>query len=550
MNNSKFRAIPKTDDFKITFKLEEKELLDWLRQLTRIESRQACIETLHLIQFLNQARLSAAKHHLFLKVIHSYLKQFIGNMEGVCWDAKFPLSNEEIEYAELVTWNYLALGESFFIAAEQAAKDNEELLSLAFAFEMLGEAQLHIAAIYALPNDGFWSLVYKVFALAEKNELLDVEINEVEMKHTSLKKLFKKILIFQLCDNTQFRPRDMRTIFEFLERVCGKSSIHQSVDDINPQGWYVFDLNKDEPPQLSKKWITIAEGNRYFSAIPVAHAFYQLIKEGKAWVKSEKAVNDSLFRRVVKTLGVEHKRKYTRLKDSHNVYGVIGFENITRFLYHNSNTSVALALQQIENATDFSYQELKLLISRQKLETMKRDEDYKNYFHDQEYLIDANIHIPKPEVAINKIAVFDSSAKGYSVSWDDDTAKVKIGDIFGIISEDKKRLEIMAIRRVSLGLNHIFRFGVEIIGFESETVYVSKLDNFNEGVWGIFIPGIKPLKQPDTLIYSASRFNIGDTVYIHKGENELINCQIAAQLYATSTISHIEISYPANDKHN
>jgi hypothetical protein len=282
----------------------------------------------------------------------------------------------------------------------------------------------------------------------------------------------------------------------------------------------------------------------------VAHAFYQLIKEGKAWVKSEKAVNDSLFRRVVKTLGVEHKRKYTRLKDSHNVYGVIGFENITRFLYHNSNTSVALALQQIENATDFSYQELKLLISRQKLETMKRDEDYKNYFHDQEYLIDANIHIPKPEVAINKIAVFDSSAKGYSVSWDDDTAKVKIGDIFGIISEDKKRLEIMAIRRISLGLNHIFRFGVEIIGFESETVYVSKLDNFNEGVWGIFIPGIKPLKQPDTLIYSASRFNIGDTVYIHKGENELINCQIAAQLYATSTISHIEISYPANDKHD
>jgi hypothetical protein len=469
-------------------------------------------------------------------------------MEGVCWDARFPLSNEEISYAELVTWNYLALGEGFLIAAEQAAKENEEILSLAFALQMLGEAQLHIAAIYALPNDGFWNLVYQVFALAEKKQLLDIDINEIEVKHTTLKKLFKKILIFQLCDNTQFRPRDMRTIFEFLDRVCGKSSIYATVEEVKPQGWYVFNLESDKPPELAKKWVTVSDNNRYFSSIPVAHALYQLLKEGKAWTKSEKAVNDSLFRRVVKTLGVEHKRKYTRLKDPHNVYGVIGFENITRFLYHNSSTSVAVALQQIENATDFSYQELKLLISRQKLETMKQQRGHEGYLDNQnnEHWSDVSIRTPKPEVAINKITVFDSSAKGYSVSWDDDSAKIRIGDVFGIMSEDKKRLEIMAIRRIAMGVNNNFRFGVEIIGFESETVYVSKLENFNEGVWGIFIPGIKPLKQPDTLIYSTSSFNMGDTVCIHKGENELINCQLTAELYATSTISHIEISYSAS----
>lgn len=539
MDDSKFRAIPETEDFKIPFKLEEKALLNWLGQLTRhYESKQACLQTLRLIQAISKTDLSASKQLLFLKIILGYVKHFVANLENVCWNASFPLSDEERACAEAVIWNYLALAQGFFIVAVNTGKkEDKQLFSLALALHAMGQAQLHIAAVYGQPNEKFWSLVYKIFALAEEKKLLNIEVNDVEIKHSYINTLFKKILIFQLGDNSQFRPQDMRTIFEFLDNVCGDCLIYDTLENKEQKGVFVFDLHSHKPPQpIKNSEKTSTNTTRYFSSIPVANSLYQTLRNANLWSGTLQGINNSLFDRVIKTLGIEHKRKYTRLSDSHSVYGVIGFENIIKFLYHNSSTPMAIALQQVENGTDFSYQQLKLLASHQQLES-------KNSKQDDEDWIQENSQKQEHEITIIEMAIFDSSAKGYSVCWHDLTAKIRIGDVLGIIGEDKKRLEIAVIRRIAMSSDSYFRFGVEIIGFESETVYISKSNSGNEGVWGIFIAGIKQLKQPDTLIYNASSFNIGDEVCIYKGEGEQTMCQLVAELYTTSAISHVEIDY-------
>ena len=73
--------------------------------------------------------------------------------------------------------------------------------------------------------------------------------------------------------------------------------------------------------------------------------------------------------------------------------------------------------------------------------------------------------ITQSPVTLKRLAIFDSSARGYSVHWaDNQNSKAKVGDIFGIISEDKKRLEIAIIRRIIMQGQQDYKFGTEVLG--------------------------------------------------------------------------------------
>ncbi len=551
MNNSKFRAIPENNNFEIPFKLEKKPLLEWLNNLSSGESKVACLQLLRLLQALNKANISSKKRLVFLTIIAEYLKSYVNHLEGVCWDVGFPLTIDERVYAEAVTWNYLLLSEGFFIAAEDTITKQEAAFSLAIALQAKRQAQLHIAAVYSLPTDGFWKEVYQMFSVAEKRKLLDIKIKR--LKDVTVGSIFKKLFIFHACDTNQFRARDMQTIFYFLDNVCDKVVIKQQKD--KELSYFSFDLREDNPPfkinEKNDNNLTSVD-IRYFSPIIVAHEIYDIVKKGTAWTGTIKSVNTTLFLRVIKILGLGQKRKYTRLNDGSKVLGVIGFEEIVSFLRKNKTISPNNLLESKvkPQKTKEVTEELKLYIKNKNL-MQTNDENLS-----QETLADSIWQTPPPinsndnkDVNVKEIYIFDSSAKGYSVYWNDSNTKIKakIGDVFGIISKDEKRLEIALIRRISMNEGDNFRFGAEVIGFESEVVYICHPDNKERYIWAIFIPGIKILGQADTLIFSIGSFKAGDGIYIYKDKQKMQGL-VVKELHSTSGIILVELAYPLEDE--
>ncbi len=551
MNNAKFRAIPENNNFEIPFKLEKKPLLEWLNTLSSMEGKAACLQLLRLLQTLNEANISSKKRIVFLTLIADYLKSYVNHLEGVCWDVGFPLTIDERVYAEAITWNYLLLSQGFFIAAEDSISKQEAAFSLATALQAKRQAQLHIAAVYSLPNDGFWRDVYQMFSVAEKRNLLDIRIKR--LKDITIASIFKKLFIFQVCDTNQFRARDMQTIFYFLDNVCDKVVIKSQIDQ--EFSYFAIDLGTDSPPFKVNDEIDnlTSMNNRCFSPIIVAHEIYDHLKKETKWTGTIKSINTLLFLRVIKTLGLGQKRKYTRLNDGHQVLGVIGFEDIVSFLRKNKTISPNSFLesdikpQKEKEVTE----ELKLYIKNKN--AMKEDDALS-----KKTLADSIWQTPVPinvndckEVKVKKIHIFDSSAKGYSVYWNDSNTKIKakIGDVFGIISEDEKRLEIALIRRISMSEEDNFRFGAEVIGFESEVVYICHPDDKDRYIWAIFIPGIKILGQADTLIFSIGSFKAGDGIYIYK-DKQKIQGLVVKELHSTSGIILVELAYPSEDENS
>jgi hypothetical protein len=574
-NGSKFRAIPPhLGGFKIPFKLEETELLNWLIDLTHCEGREACSQTLSLLQTLNKSELSFKNRLLFLKLINEYLKHYINSLAGSCWDAGFPLSLEENVYAEMVTWNYLLLGQGFFIAADGANKKNDTVLVLGMALQSMGQAQLHIAATYSTPSDGFWSQLYQIFSWAEKRKLQHLPIEEPTFKGLTINTLFARSLIFQVCDTNQFHSRDMRTIFNFLANVCVDLTI--SVHSGEAQELFMLDLKADNPPLNVKAQIELGSHLvRYFSPVTVAQAIHRIIEQGDVWNGTLKAINNTLFRRVVKTLELKQKRQYDRKKEGYSLLGVIGFEDIIGFLYKATKNALvepqptrkekakpASPLQKLSLYVDMPETEGRTMMGRneddylaQKLAAAKQQIWQQNQ---------TSSETPVKKVSLKEIKVFDSSANGYSVSWNQPCTKAKIGDLFGIISEDRKRLEIAIIRRIALSSGNIirrialetgnefindlssdFRFGAELLGFESEIVYLAGVKKPNQGTRAVFIPGIELLSRPDTLIYSVGFFNPGEDIYIYRA-NKILLGSLRKELHSTTNISHVEVAFREN----
>lgn len=558
-DDPKFRAIPKAAPFKFPFKLEERALSDWLIDLSRYDGKEACTEIMALLQTLNKMELSSKNRLTFLKLINGYLKQYIHALPGQYWDKTFPFAAEEIVYAQMVTWNYLLLAQGFFIATENAGKKNDMAFSLAMTLYTLGQAQLHIAAAYFSPNSGFWNLMYQSFYLAEKKGLQHLPVESDDFKPMTVNTLFARNLIFSLCDTNQFQPRDTRTVFNFLPQVCIDLPIRLYPD--NQPETFMVDLKYDQPPLNTKNQTELgSELVRYFSPIPVASKLDHIIHHGNVWNGTLKSINNTLFSRVVNSLKHHKKRKYKREAEESSLLGVIGFENIIGFLYKFSPAMNELLKysQQKLSASDHS-EEDHLIASQSKNSTQ-------SFFAAAHQIWEQNrtaLETPIIDVPLKKIKLYDRSTYGYSVSWTAPPATGKIGDLIGVISEDKKRLEIVIVRRIALGSEDVIRrialntgnelgsefdnnvrMGTEVIGFESEIVYLSSVNHRNVGTWAVFIPGIEVLKKPDTVIYGIGKFSAGEPVYLYRG-GKAVRALLLKELHSTVVVSHVELSYPA-----
>lgn len=541
MNNQKFKPIPQSD-FNITFKMEEQSISEWLIHLSNYDGKEACLQTLLLLQAINKAKLDVKTKTRFLNIVHDYLTHFIGSLINPCWDVGFPLTFEEREYAEAITWNYLTLGESFFNIAKEADKKVDELFSLYAAIKYFGQAQLHIAAIYCFPSDGFWQTVYQIYAHAEKRKLLDDSINKLELKNVTINILFKQILVFQICDTNQYRPRDMRTIFNFLFHTCNVVSIQKKTS--YEQGLFLFDLSSDNPSiNFKKSMLKQGDSIRYFSPVILASNILNIIKQGDVWTGVAKSINTSLFLRVVKTLEQTQKRKYDRTHNHNKAFAVIGFYHIICFLRNVTPETANLPhlKEQIVN-------KLKLFsdnpIEPKKVIAFERD-NYINNDTLKNKLFNDSTNITEPSF-IKELTILDNSVKGYSVNWDQTDFKVQIGDVFGLIlGKTKKRLEIALIRRITMISPNDYKFGAEVIGFESEVVYISHNKEIADGCWGVLVLGIMELNEPDTLLYPINRFKTGDKIYLFRKKGTALYL-LTKELHSTISISHVELNFLEN----
>jgi hypothetical protein len=422
-----------------------------------------------------------------------------------------------------------------------------------------------IAQSYQLPFAGIWLGCYQIYKFAEQHKLTDMEVNRESIGTRTINNTFKQIMLFGLTHSNQYRPREMYKIYDTLGYFSQWS-------EITPDGWEhpknecFFCIDKDQEPQ-SRLVFKEANDKSTIYHISIANVALQLyndyVKDNPGAHGTPNIINSALMIRVVKSLGLNQKRKFTRMHESKTCKGIVGFDNLVAYFRSQKKLDVKPGksydpriagqwtvpdLMLVEEGEgwlqqdEYSYGQPKGEQTSQikKILNAAKGADAEIWQDASEIRIDTDDQ--SADDLTSEFEILDGSFKGYGLLWRERSLKVKIGELFGLIEESEERVETGIIRTIRVSNRDEIRLGVELIGLESTYVEMFLPGLEKSASSALLITPIKGVTQEDSLVYTNSDFHPGEFVDIKQG-SKVSHCRLTRLLHLTSAVSHVELYY-------
>jgi len=565
---------PMNENLKIPFYPTEQSFSGWLLGLSMEQDPTSCRRLLAALQAFENSDLPPQQLLTFLPKIGAKLDVIVDRLERNYLDSGFPLSTEEQSAADLVSGAFTALAEQYLALARKwfeltGSEDASEKANVLYwSLEALGKSRLHRAKIYHPPAPGFWLNCYRIYRWAENARLLNVVIAQDTTGESTINTAFKHILLFDLANPGQFRPREMKAIYHALEE-CAASSLLEPDSAPSPLPQCTFNLGLDKRPQILFSPAlpkSVDADTRYFSSVPAARDLHQLLKQQVSSQNVLKWIYQSSFRRALKSLSLTQRRKFNRKAEQLNKTCIVGFHHVVSYLFKTSpidweefikkpkkDTRIAgnwevpdLDLVPIEKGTTY---QMNALFKKNTTDNSKiadflsanREISSKNGIWDP---IELEQNRQMDLIPVGEVDILDSSAHGFQVLWKSPEVKVKVGEIVAFPTTKGDRIEIGLIRRISHYPQGNLCLGIEIIGFESEVVGLGRPRQSHSVHTAIFLPGIRALKQEDSIIYNNCDFSTGEFIVIHR-KKRTIPCRLEKLVNSTPAITRMELYYPS-----
>lgn len=563
MENARFKSLPPITETTLPFAGDEKQLAAWLDSLALLPPTTAATHLLNAIQNLNLLDIKAETKLKLLARIHHSFPTLHEQLLKTYFDSSFPFAANAKRNVELVTWNYLALAQTCWLILRQhpGLSKSMQVLSIQLAFNSLTHALFHISLSYHVPSPGFWQLSYQLYLYAEAAEFLNLNHPSLNLVHADtpadkqcIATQFKLLLTFQLCDTQQFRARELLIIFNQLAAFAHEAVILSHYQTEWQQGVCVFQLQQDQAPhKIMTDTARTDPHERFISCIMVARQTYAFLQQKRENSTLNVMYHEALIK-ALNTLGLGRKRKFMRVNEVKDAQGLIGFNAVIEFLraedgtwkqHHQPATPDWLAkanpakaeLDLIPVGEEIAFQ-MHAKFSQPKQQNTSLGKIFA-------ITGDNAVTMSEEKVEFEHFSILDSSVKGYKLMANATTTDIRIGDIVGLATQNNtlQKLDICLIRRISQLPYQGVQIGVEVMGFASKLVWVTKPLQANAGVWAIFLPAIPAIKQPESLIFNGTGLKNQDIVNIQFQENSqryklekvlLINPALTIMQLATS----------------
>lgn len=560
----KFNTTATETDFLIPFKLSEESFTHWLSTLDSNSAAEKTHQVLLAIQAINQEdKLTKKQKSLLLECIYKSMLDFLTPLNTIILNSSLPLAKHEQQNTQNIVSIYAELANGFESCLPKIS-DLSSAQSMFYGLQSLINAYLHIAEIYQQVYPGFWKQSYKFYGLASKLKIQDLNIEQHGYHSNTINKAFKHLIALYHCDLEHFRPRDIFIVSACVEMHTSVMLLGRKIPIEKTSRYSSLDLTLDKPPSvITNLKQTEKNAIRFFSAYSAAIEINKNAPNEAPGSGVIKSINRENILQAAKTLSLSQQRKFTRFNEENEYPGIIGFSHLIEQLHNASplrpSTTNKKAIDQrdpriaggwavpnIELVTE-GYESIDALKQNQLPSGLLREEQSK-----AELAIKSSLrkniwtkseskakHIPT--INPDKLYVVDSSIKGYRIIFDTNAnqSTIQIGDIIGI--NNNNTMEIGMICRLTQLTEHKLQLGIKLLALESELCYISLPNHDSVYTWAIFLPGIKALNSPDSLIFNDSKFRSGEFINLHRANIEPVSCRLNKLLHLTSAAMHIEL---------
>ncbi|MGR8934525.1 MAG: hypothetical protein ACU837_09090 [Gammaproteobacteria bacterium] len=546
-------------EFAIPFKISEAALEEWFNSLDPgKECYFACQQVFRAVKALNNRKMQPAQRFALLDFIAIALIPVIKRLEQPILERKISLSIEARRHHELIVATYAVLAQGFsLVAAEIAAarvgKHNEQLLVRALfdAMEALKKILLYAGEVYEQPYEGFWSSCYRLYRCAEQYDLLDLSIKDGTIRENagvafSIDYSFKSLLVFYLSGINQYKPKTMKTLVNIFMIWAPYAKIYKKIDQLSSKLFFVFSLSDDAPPVFLGRFNKRSSDLRYINTTEVAKIVYDNLRNKTAALLDVHTMKRQELVQLVKNLSMGTHRKFMRIPENKHYSGLIGYDNILRYLRDraNGNLDGEAAAGAIAGQRKIPDLELLPLIDYEKAFGSKgwsqKPDDYSGVTHSDAIWNPEDSGQP---AQFDTLQIVNSSVKGYGVVCSERHAKAEIGEYIGILADDEThaaRVEIGIIRRISQTGSNGVSLGVELFSSAAEAVRLHTPENALLKKWAILLRGIDAVNLPDSIIYESEDFKFGDEICLLQGD-KTVRARFGNLLHSSTALRHAEI---------
>jgi hypothetical protein len=335
------------------------------------------------------------------------------------------------------------------------------------AFQQAGLVLLWTTQLYRQPDEEYWTLLYRLYRIAEAQHLLRARIEEAAEPEScrSVEGAFKRCLLFHLANSRRLRQRDMAQVYAVLGEWGGCASVGPNVAHDGHPAEFAMSLGSGRPPQRARSLIdSEVSGLRFLCTHELVRTL--MAPDGMA-AAGKPRLDRSVWLRIARSLGAEEKRRSRRWPESDLCHYIIGLPGVIAAL---SREPAGAMPPPVQAAAGSGAEPVSGHFPTEPASASSAGSP-RSELVPEEIWYEAPTAAGKPAMVEIEGKVLNSGPRGYCIVWPATAAaRTKVGELIGIRSG--AALFIGVIRWLECS-ERGWRFGVELLTPAARVVEVS-----------------------------------------------------------------------------
>jgi len=448
-------------------------VIEFTKNLTLSDTFQAATRLLEELKVLNRQKLDPETRVSTLELYRKITLELSEDLEDDYANAPIPLSSLAQSHAMLAEALWLETGYGYkraLVDLKQkliSFKGNRlDALVILRALDALKNEMLVNYLTYTQPSTSIWSDLHKIYYHALQLSLeATMQEDTVLSNHKTINSVYSHTLLMHLANPQRLDKHSIRVISRYLGNLAKHAQLRGIGFIENPAGVFLVELDSNKPPvpYLKSRNVPSVETDILLVTIEVARNIYQhlsYIQENKASVSQPLSTSafdvtdEDLLKHLIKFFGHTPTRAFSRIEKNQTAQVAIGM----------NEASILFRAQQ-----------------RPK----------ENPYHTWD--------------------VLNISANGYALKTFNSLAfSIAVGEIVCVRETGRQDWSLGFVVWL-VNKTSYTEVGVKLLSASAETVELNFSDAVsNEPSYGLLLPEIRALQQPNSLLLARGLSKIGD----------------------------------------
>jgi len=547
-----------TAPVKGSFPNHPRKVKKWLAQLPRASMGDMTRQIYNALVDLNRQDMPPKYRIENMELFREPIQLILDHLHKQFINRSLPLPEKSLKIINLnqallreITHGYKIM--VFEVANGIAKLDEKNLILTAYrAISTTSHLILRASQIYAdVPRGSWWDMHHIYQYICERNlQKKTVKLPEKDSNNMTIEQAYKKLILFSLSRPHALRHSETERVFKQLDEWNLMVSLIAVPDPAEHNRCFGVQIKVDGPPGCFNSEDRLSDPN--FIAIDTTQLVNKVrdLSSDKSKGYDTVSTNDGLTQETLRTLAsswsICAKRRFSRSNKHGDIAASIGLHSIYASIYEELNpveietpSEAPFTLESLDSDIDYDRADNydpSLITHPNFNASMKNLPNAWDMVASGNVLTDTFIGELKAReqqsYTLHKERedlhweVVNISAGGYCLHWNSDsTSKAQVGELIGIREKEPDHTyqwRAGIIRWMQYTQGNGLDIGVQVLSPKVITATVQREGKEHEDPFEcLMLPGIKPIKQPTTLLLPAHAFKIGSDLKINVYERAI-----------------------------